>query len=528
MFSAGSSFAAYCGDDVCGPDESCKNCKWDCGVCDPFDKEGSSGEPIGVAPPKKTVRIFNGQEYLNYPISASAYTKSGENDTSIRINLINPYPIPTEAFRLQIEAKASWFYPKNFSYALEPDGYTQSGWPYWDMPPLEHNESVEISFIVKSKIGSTNLINAKAQPLNKWSGGCRYLVPSVLSRNKSAEAKAISEYVFSLNQTQNVTVYFEQSQDNTSLILALVGPEYGVFRIDNTNVSVVTDKDTISGLVREYVAANSPQTTLNESVPYEIIKYSKEAKRGPEDSCLLITGMDRHRCVDRQSCFYSCFSVPVCSYIATGWEFIDTMLDYKKTIDAADSSLNKSMDSAYAFKVTPTYRSATAALSDMKTLNKAETNVVYHPLFTVYNFCQPADYAIPKQIEARRVLLDYLDENCLYGEDMRIINMSMQLGVMLSALENITIEKNVTADNITTTPALNVTINETNISKEGEDQINEHERTDCCTFGVCSVMGIEQIYGLCWEWWLLILVLIIVGLAALLRRKIRIKRKISR
>jgi hypothetical protein len=194
------------------------------------------------------------------------------------------------------------------------------------------------------------------------------------------------------------------------------------------------------------------------------------------------------------------------------------MHDYKKTVDSTDFKLNKSLNSADAFKKAPSYDSATSALNDMKELNKAETKVFYHPLFTVYNFCEPADYAIPQQIEARRVLLDYLDENCLFGEENGIINQSIKLGEKLNALENITIEKNDTIVNITE-PAENITINKTNITETPElNQSMVQERTECCSFGVCSIGGIERIGGLCWEGWILIFVLLILGLAVILTK----------
>lgn len=516
---SGRSFAAdpYCGDDVCSAGESCDNCKWDCGVCDD-EEEGSSGRHIGVAPPKKTVSIFNGEGYFNYPIDSSTYTKSGENATTVRLRMKNPYAFSTGAFRLRLEAAASWFYPKNFTFMLDPDGYAQNVWPYWDVYSLEPNESIEIAFIVDQKIGSAGLINARAEPLSRW-GECAYFVPGI-----SGNATAVSAYLSSLNQTEDVTLYFEQKKENASLVLALVGSDFGVFRINNSNVSVVSDNSTIEKLVSDFIAANTPEPTVDASEPYDILEKSEEVKRGPQDRCFQITGMDQYRCIDRESCFYSCFSVPVCSYIATGWEFIDTVQDYRKTIDAADSSLNRSLDSAYSFNIAPSFDSASVALEGMLDLNKAETKVVYHPLFTVYNFCPPADYAIPQQIEARRLLLDYLDENCLYGKEAEIINQSKQLAARLGAIEGMMGEGNETLINITVVPPANLTMNETNIS-EGQEQMMDQEKEDCCLFGVCSIAGIERTGGVCWDAWAAILFLLLVIIAIVFRiRKIEKER----
>lgn len=510
----------YCGDDICSPDESCDKCRWDCGVCEPLEDEGGSGGGlIGVAPKKKNVTIFNGQEYLDYPIEASTYSKSGENATTIRLSMVNPYSSSTGAFRLHLEATASWFDPKNFSYALDPDGYTKDGWPYWDIYPLEQNESIEIAFLTQGIIGSTSLIDIKAQPISRWGTKCSSLLPDVLAKT-NATADAIARYIFSLKETRDVTLYFEKKEANTTLALVLIGSDFGVFKINNTNVSAVSDNDTIAGLVRKYVSSRSPGTTVNVSKPYEIIEYSKNVSAGPQKSCFLITGMDRNKCVDRTSCFYSCFSVPVCSYIANGWEFIDTMHDYKETVDAADKKFNKSLESTYAFKKAPSYDLATTALEDMEELNKAETKVFYHSLFTVYNFCQPADYAIPNQIEARRILLDYLDENCLKGEEKKIINQSIQFASKLEV-----VEKNISVGNISKIP--DILINDTNMTNvTTTNQSRDGIESECCRFRVCSVFGIEKIWGLCWELWIAILALLIISIAVLLkRRKIQKKRK---
>jgi len=161
----------YCGDDICTTGESCKNCIWDCGVCNETDEEGSGGGHIGVAPEKKKAVIWSEQKgkYLEYPIDARAYIKSenNKNFTLIRLRMSNIYDSPTPPFRLHLEAKMSWFKPKLFSYALSPDGYTSGGWPYWDVPPLENNESMEISFIVNGSVGYANLIDVKTDALDK-------------------------------------------------------------------------------------------------------------------------------------------------------------------------------------------------------------------------------------------------------------------------------------------------------------------------------------------------------------------------
>ena len=280
----------------------------------------------------------------------------------------------------------------------------------------------------------------------------------------------------------------------------------------------------IANLTSIYAAQNSQQSNqslLNVSKPYEILSYARDVKSGPEKSCMVITGMDNFKCVDRQTCFHSCFSVPVCSMIANDWPFIDTMLDYKKSIDAANIALNDSIDSADAFRIAPGYEAASLALADMKELNKNETKVIYHPLFTSYNFCQPADYAMPQQMEARRVLLDYLDENCLHGEESGIVNQSVRfakLASQWSAVENVSPVTNVTASNISTQVPENVTTNQTVALTN--TTANESGRLDnCCVFGTCSIAGIKTFEGFCWKWWALVLTMLLICIGFMLFRK---------
>jgi hypothetical protein len=478
---------------------------------DPFEVEESSGDPIGIAPPIKNVTIFNGQEYLDYPVDSFVYTETGKNTTSIRMKITNIYENSTKAFRLQLQSSASWFAPKEMEYSFDPDGFTKDEWPYWEVYPLEPNESIEVAFEVSAIIGSASLIDAKAETITRWSKSCKY---PITEADDEIEL-SLEKYLFSLNYTGESKIYFTKNETNRTLVLALSDSELGVFRLNGTDVSVISDNDTIAAIVNEYIMTNSPDRTFNTSKPYELMKYSQNVSAGPERSCMIITGMDRNNCTNRESCFYSCFSVPVCSYIATGFDFIDTILSYKKSIDFANEKFNKSLDSSYEFKTDPAYFSAQAALTDLKELNKAETTVIFHPIFTTYNFCPPADYAIPQQMEARRILLDYINENCLYGEEEKIINQSLEFAALIK-----TLEENASVENISETPVINITINDTNITDmPAENQ--SIEKPECCASGACSIFGIEKIADVCWEWWTLFLLILIIGIFVILKRRKR-------
>jgi hypothetical protein len=146
------------------------------------------------------------------------------------------------------------------------------------------------------------------------------------------------------------------------------------------------------------------------------------------------------------------------------------MLDYRKTIDKANETLDRAINSSLLFSQSPSNGAANATLNDLKSLNRAETAVIYHPLFTTYNFCPPPEYAIPQQIEAKRQLLDYQEENCAWLQQGRIVNESVAMSKALKTAESdflnrtMNVSANITANatgNATTNVTANVTGNAT-------------------------------------------------------------------
>jgi len=411
--------AGYCGDDICGSGENCTSCPWDCGFC----SGGSGGSVIGTAPAARTLSIWDGAYgHIDCPLTSSSHTVSGGYNTSVRFRILNPSLSSTGPFRLVLSSALSWFVPKNITFPLKPDGYTSGGWPYWDVPPLGPNESTEMSFTVNGSVGLINMIDVQAQPLTRWTGDCAYFIP----KSGAELGQNISGFLGLLNQSQNVTVYFESG----SLVLAHLerNGSFAVFSFNGSNVTAVPDRNVISGLVSQYAAAASPPPTTDISKPYKTLNLSKAMKAAPEKSCMVITGMDRHECVDRPSCRYACASVPACWYVGQiGWPFIDSLLAYRISVDNANSALDRTINSSYDFSQSPSYPAAANALFDMKALDRYETAVIYQPIFTTYNFCPPPEYALPQMIDARRQLLDYIGENCVQAEEGRIIGESASM-----------------------------------------------------------------------------------------------------
>jgi len=446
--------AATCGDDVCGSGENCSSCIWDCGVCN--STEGSGGGSIGTAPAPKTVSIWDGiSGYHKCPLSYSSYVSSGSVNTSVRIKILNNYSSSTNAFRLSLSSSLSWFVPKNITFSFGPDGYTNDGKPFWDVPGLGPNESTEVSFVVKGSVGLVDRINVTSSPLERWPGGCKYFVPiSVATMEQN-----ITKYLESINQSQDIIIFYT----NGNLILTYLkgNSSFAVFGIYGTNVTPVSDNNSIEATVSAFLKAASPTPSTDPSKPFQILNYSRILKQGPEKNCMMITGMDKHNCTDRTSCRYACASVPVCWYIGqVGWPFIDAMLDYRKTIDKADIELDRAINSSLLFSQSPSNGAANATMNDLKSLNRAETAVIYHPLFTTYNFCPPPEYAIPQQIEAKRQLLDYQEENCAWQQQGRIVNESVAMSKALKTAESDFLNRTMNMSaNITANATGNVTTN---------------------------------------------------------------------
>jgi len=450
--------ASTCGDDICSTGEDCDNCIWDCGVCN--DTEGSGGSLIGTKPAPKTVRIWDGVSgYHDCPLSYSSYVFSGGINTSVRFRILNNFSTSTGPFRLSLSSSLSWFVPKNITFSFGPDGYTYDGKPFWDVPGLGPNESTEVSFTVNGSVGLIDKINVNANQLARWTGGCKYFVPV----SGASLAQNITGYLDWINQSQNVTIYYEN--ENQILTHLEGNHSFAVFGIYSTNVTPILDRNAIERTVSVYTKAASPRPSTNTSKPFEILNYSRTLKQGPEKSCMMITGMDRFNCTDRTSCRYACASVPVCWYIGQiGWPFIDTLLDYRKTIDKANETLDRAINSSLLFSQSPSYGTASAALYDLKSLNRVETAVAFHPLFTKYNFCPPPEYAIPQQIEAKRQLLDYLEENCVKQQESRMVNESFAIAPKLKAAEPKPLPVNVSSNaciNQTTNMTGNFTANMT-------------------------------------------------------------------
>jgi subtilisin family serine protease/uncharacterized membrane protein YgcG len=466
---------------------------------------------------------YNLSVEYKHPLYASSYTKWDAEITTFRFKIYNQHNSSTAAFRMWLDSEMSWFEPKNLTYALQPDGYTKEGWPYWNIPPIGFNESTEISFVVNRRVGLPDMINVNTEEISKWSGVCSYLKGGIHSstfsvQNKSA-AKIITEFLQIYNQSQNITIYHKQNvseQSSRYLVYLAQLQVFGVFGINETGAYVVSDKKIISEIVSDYISSSSPNSSANTSKPYEIMKHARELKAAPEKSCMVITGMDRFPCKDRDSCLYACFSVPVCSMIGqAGWSFIDTLLDYKKSIDYTNDVLDDAVDATSVFAQQPTYEHAQNALGLMHTLNTAETKVIFHPLFTSYGFCQSPEYGMPEQIEAKRQLLDYSAAKCLYGEKERIVNESMHFASKIGQLPEKSIRLNQTSMNNDDNSAALIA-NTTNNNSITTAAYVTGARSPCCVENFCSFAGFESVYGFCWQWWIIGVLLLMIYCMVLL------------
>jgi hypothetical protein len=150
----------------------------------------------------------------------------------------------------------------------------------------------------------------------------------------------------------------------------------------------------------------------------------------------------------------------------------------------------------------PNYENAKKAFDSMVTLNRAETTVIFHPLFTSYGFCQPAEYSMPQQIEARRQVLQYLEDNCLYGEKERIISESLHFSSRITAPAE---GRTIVITNVTMGPTV-VVYNGT----RNQNESNAIRDSNCCLNGICSIGGFEQFEGICWQWWIVLVIFLMI------------------
>ncbi|MBU0531936.1 hypothetical protein KKB44_00410 [Candidatus Micrarchaeota archaeon] len=422
--------------------------------------------------------ILTDQEYP-HPLYSSYFINGQENTTTYTFRVYNNYTNITSPFMLWLESNFSWFDPDTFYYHVEPDGFVgKYHWPYWEIPSLYPNETAEISFRVNRSVGLAESILVNGEEIDRWRKTCE--IPPYNGTDDSAET--IYTFLDSLNKTQNLSIYYET--ETHSLVYLHTYGSFVVFEI-NESVSAVSDKEIVSQIVLEYIDSVTPESSANVSRLYDMLKYSKQLKATPERECLMLTGMDRFPCVDRETCLYACFSVPVCSYIGqSGWSFMDTMLDYKNNLDLTNFALDQAINSSRTFSQNPSYENAQLAFEDVINLNRNESKMIQHPLFTSYGFCEPPQYGLVYQMDGRRHLLDYMETNCLYGKEEMIINESIHLASKIfSPPEPIYI------------PLPNVTIVTPN-----QTIIYEEQSSACCWTLICSLVGVERVAGYCWEW----------------------------
>ena len=420
------------------------------------------------------------------PLYSSSYANALENKTTYTFRTQNLLDSPTSAFRIRISSDFSWFYPPNFTYPFPPD-YMDDESAYWDIPPLLPNETAEVSFTVNRLVGLPEEIDVRSEIIRNWSDDCAYFKPI---NSSAASFMRVQEYLQETNRSQGMTGYFEEG----GLLLVRLDAygSFAVFSINESGASPVSDGAAIDSIIESYARAGSPGPVGNASALYQAVKNTKSVKFKAEHECYLLTGMANYPCVDRETCLYACFSVPVCSLVGqSGWSFMDTILDYNKSVTEANSRIAAAEASSGTIDRKLDYFTAKAAFDDLVALNRAESAVMFHPLITSYGFCEPPNYGLPVQISARRQLLDYLGSTCLAGEAVRMKEEARRGAPLLSQRPPTPIRN----ESAQVPELINITENHTfEITAPAQDKYT------CCAFGQCSLFGIERMGGLCWEW----------------------------
>lgn len=408
-----------------------------------------------------------------HPLFSTSFAQAGKNVTTYRFRITNPAATPAASFRIWLSSNFTWFRPQELDYELMPDGVDDDS-PYWDIPPIETNETAEVSFAVDGMMGLPNAIGVSAEPLARWETGCSNLAPHNASERSVLLAAG---YLNVTNRSQEVTGYYEEG----SLLLAYI-EGYGTFAVFSINATdpgqarPVSDEPAIAQLVAAYADAATPPSAANLSMLHEALLRTKELKYRPEHECYMLTGMDRFACVDRPSCLYACFSVQVCSLIGqSGYDFLDTIQDYNRSIFRTNSLLDGALDSSQRMAGAPSYETGREAMDDLVSLNRAQTAVMFHPLIMSYGFCEPPDYGVPGQTGARREVLDYLADTCVHGEEERIASEAAHAAPLLAPPPEKVLRNVTAADAGAVAPAMNVTAPAANATKPPESQNPEPE-----------------------------------------------------
>jgi hypothetical protein len=423
------------------------------------------------------------------PLHSSSYANAVENRTVYTFRTQNIEDFPTSAFRIHISSDFSWFDPASFTYPMEPD-YMDANSAYWDIPPLLPNETAEVSFTVERLVGLPEEIDVWSEDIGNWSFGCAYLE----SYNSTATTHfLIRDFLDATNRSQGATIYFE---DGGLALVKLDGyNSFAVFSVDESGAHPVSNRTQIDAIVDAYVLAGSPEERGDVSALHKAILNTKSVKYKAEHECYLLTGMAEHPCVDHDTCLYACFSVPVCSLVGqSGWDFMDTILDYNISATGANKALGQAEASSYMLSLSPDYFTAKKSFEDLVRLNRAEGAVMFHPLIASYGFCEPPNYGLPVQISARRQLLDYLGSTCLVGEGERIKDEAARVAPLLQPRPQHAVRNETEPE----PEEINITQNRTfEIAAPAQDAYS------CCYGGACSLLGFERLGGLCWEWYVL-------------------------
>jgi parallel beta-helix repeat protein len=438
---------------------------------------------------------------LLHPLFSSSYTIGTTNMTTYYFYIVNQNDTPTTAFQLSLSSSMNWFNPDNLTYPLKPDLISGNS-PSWVFPPLPPNETAEVTFTVHANVALPQNIIVNSNPLSNWSGECASLVP-LPGQNRSE--RYVSSYLASINRSSIFTVYYE-SGNLSGTLYSLTHLEsydaFAVFQLVNQsgdiNVSMLQDPELIGAIVTDYAGTASPQPTANVTEPYSAILLAKSSKTDAENQCFNLTGMDHYPCTDNVSCRLACFSVQVCYDMSQGWDFINAILDYHHKVDAANAQLDSAQAAASNFSASPSYDSAGALLAQFDSLNRAETQVIFQPLMTSYEFCQTPDYSLMQQMDARRQILDYMDSECIYGKKDSMVQESVDMAQMF---QGVAANPSVAAPVSQNAAPVVVKVNTVTVTLPAGD-------------GCSGFLGVGSIAGTCLQWWLIGIV-VVLALAAI-------------
>jgi hypothetical protein len=186
----------------------------------------------------------------------------------------------------------------------------------------------------------------------------------------------------------------------TGFVVLSNGEAYAVFAsgVPVLEGQPLTDAANIEGALAAYYSSQGYSPNLTFSDVHAGIESVSDNYQPGEAKCRVLTGTDRTKCIDFESCQRACYSVTsFCQPIAlgTGRVFIDEIWKFENSSLGLDKAYLGEQVAHSALPDGITHEEALAYLDSLVTLNRAATQASNSQLYDAYSYCFEPDYALP-------------------------------------------------------------------------------------------------------------------------------------